>query len=84
MQFNYLFLEKGNFSGLFFSRTSRSEGEFPRDYLINIVTCLFAYQKPVYTVKIVISELIAFAAVLYFGQVFVFCRLTNKSVLEWY
>ena len=34
---------KGNFSGLFFFSTSRSEGELPRDYLINGVTCLFAY-----------------------------------------
>ena len=42
-------------------------------------------QKPVYTVKIVISEWIAFAIVLYFGQVFVFCRLTNKkSMLEYF
>ena len=39
-------------------------------------------RKPVYTVKILISGHIAFAAVLYFGQVFVFCRLINKSVLE--
>ena len=41
-------------------------------------------QKPVYTVKILISEQLAFAAVVYFGQVFVFCRLINKSVLEWF
>ena len=32
---------KSKFSGIFFSRTSRSEGEFPIGYLINIVTCLF-------------------------------------------
>ena len=39
-------------------------------------------QKPVYTVKILISEQIAVAAVLYFGQVFVFCKLINKSLPE--
>ena len=38
-------------------------------------------KKPAYTVKILISEQIPFTAVLYFGQVFVFCRLINKSVL---
>ena len=27
---------------------------------------------------------IAFAAVVYFGQVFGFCRLINKSVLKWF
>ena len=42
IQFSYLFL-KGNFSGLFFFRTSRSEGEFPKGYLIKTVTCLFAH-----------------------------------------
>ena len=45
---------------------------------------LYSNQKPVYTVKTVMSEQIAFAAVLYFGQVFVFWRLINKSVLEWF
>ena len=34
---------KRYFSGLFFCRTSRSEGEFPRGYLINIGTCLYVY-----------------------------------------
>ena len=32
------------------------------------------------TVKILISDQIAFAAVVYFGQVFGFCRLINKTV----
>ena len=36
-------------------------------------------KKPVYTIKILISEQITFAAVVYFGQVFVFCRLTIKA-----
>ena len=44
---------------------------------------LSSEQKPVYTVKILVSEQIAFAAVLYFEQVFVFCRLINESMLEW-
>ena len=30
-----------------------------------------------------VLEQIALAAVFYFGQVFVFCRLINKNVLEW-
>ena len=34
---------KMTFFGLFFFRTSRSVGEFPNGYLINIATCLFAY-----------------------------------------
>ena len=41
-------------------------------------------QKSVYTVKILISEQKTLVAVLYFGQVFAFCRLINKSVLEWF
>ena len=39
-------------------------------------------KKTVYTIKTLILEQTAFGAVLYFGQVFVFCRLINKSVLE--
>ena len=30
------------------------------------------------------AKQIAFAAVLYYGQVFVFSRLINKSVSEWF
>ena len=33
---------KGNFSGPLFFRTSRTKGKFPRDYLTDVVTCLFA------------------------------------------
>ena len=40
------------------------------------------YKKNI--VKILISNQIAFAAVVYFGQVFGFCRLINKSVLKWF
>ena len=36
------------------------------------------------TVKILILGQIAVAAVVYFGQVFCFCRLINKSMLEWF
>ena len=36
------------------------------------------------TVKILILDQIVFAAVVYFGHVFRFCRLINKSVLEWF
>ena len=35
------------------------------------------------TVKIIILDQRAFAAVVYFGQVFRFCTLVNKCVLEW-
>ena len=34
--------------------------------------------------KSLISEQIALTAVFSFGQVFVFCRLTNENVLEWF
>ena len=40
---SYLLLSKGNFSGLFFFRTSRSKGEFPSGYLAIIATRLFVY-----------------------------------------
>ena len=36
---------KSKFSGIFFSRTSRSEVEFPIGYLINIATCYFLVIK---------------------------------------
>ena len=39
-------------------------------------------QKHACTVKILMPEKIAITAVVYRGQVFVFCRLINKSVLE--
>ena len=51
---------------------------------ISLKQTLSSGHKAVYTVKILISEQIAFAARLYFAQVFVFCRLINKSVLEWF
>ena len=37
-----------------------------------------------YTVKILISEQVALAEVVYFGQVFVSYRLINESALEWF
>ena len=49
---------------------------------ISLKWTLSSGQKPVCTVKILVSGQIAIAAVLYFGQVFVFCRLINKNVLE--
>ena len=36
------------------------------------------------TAKSLISEQTALAAVFYFGQVFVFCRLISKNVLGWF
>ena len=41
-------------------------------------------QKPVYFVKILVSEQIAVTVVLYFGQVFIFRRLIKLRVLEWF
>ena len=52
-------------------------------YLISLKWILSSGQKPVYTVKILLSEQIVFTAALYFGQVFVFCKLINESELDW-
>ena len=53
-------------------------------FCISLKWTLSSGQKPVYTVKILVPEQIAFAAVVYFGQAFVFCRLINKNMLEWF
>ena len=45
------------------------------------MTCSFVKKDKI---KILISDQIAFAAVVYFGQVFGFCRLINKSMLKWF
>ena len=49
---------------------------------MSIKETLSSGQKPVYTLKTKTSEQIAYAEVHYFGQVFVFSRLIDKSVLE--
>ena len=54
------------------------------DFQICISVPLSSGEKPVYTVKILLSEQNAFAAVLYFEQVDVVCGLINKSVSEWF
>ena len=80
------------FGSIFFQNKSQRRGIPQRllDKYSHVLICISLKQtltngqKPVYTVKILISEQIAFAAVVYFGQVFVFCRLINKSVLEWF
>ena len=41
-------------------------------------------KSPSMSVKILIQEQLAFAAVFYIGQVFVFCRLINKNMLKWF
>ena len=41
-------------------------------------------QKPVLTVKVLISQQLVLATMFYFEQGFVFCRLINKNVLEWF
>ena len=53
-------------------------------FCISLKDTLSSGQKPVYTIKTISSEQIVFAAKLYFEQVFVFCRLINKGVLEWF
>ena len=47
--------------------------------LISLKKTLRSGQKHVFTVRILISEQIAFAAVLYFRQGFVFCSLIDKT-----
>ena len=42
IQFSCFLLKKRNVTGLFFFWTGHSVGEFPRDYLINVATCLFS------------------------------------------
>ena len=42
-----------------------------------------SYKQLTKSAKILISDQIAFAAVVYFGQDLGFCRLINKSVLKW-
>ena len=47
-QFSYLVAStKENFSGLFFFWTSHSKEEFPIKQVINVATCLFAYDKTI-------------------------------------
>ena len=41
-------------------------------------------KSPSKAVTILIPEQLALASVFYFGQVFVFCRLINKNVFEWF
>ena len=43
---------------------------------------IFAIKISKKSAKILIIDQIAFAAVVYFGQLFRFCRLINKSVLN--
>ena len=63
---------------LFFFRTNHSKGEFPRGLpdkhshlfiCISLKWTLSSGQKAAYNVKILVSEQIAFATVLYLGQV---------------
>ena len=61
---------------------SLSENDMP--YRKSEPPFILAIKKKNKTVKILIQDQIAFAAVVYFGQVFGFCRLINKSVLKWF
>ena len=79
------------FGSLLFQNKSQRRGilqgllnKYSRLFIcISLKWTLSSGQKPVYTVKILVSEQIAFAAVLHFGQVFCFLQF-NKSVLEWF
>ena len=64
---------------LFLNKSQRSHL-----FVLHIIKKTFSTgQKPVLTVKIMISEQVNLAsAFFYFGQVFVFCRFINKNVLE--
>ena len=55
-----------------FSEQVTAKGNSPKDQTVS------SGQKPAYTVKILISEIVPFAAAFYFGQVFVFCRFIKK------
>ena len=85
-------LKRKLFGSIFFQIKSQRRG-IPQGLLdkyshllicISLKLKLSSGQTPVYTVKILISQQIVFAEVLYFGQAFVFYRLINKSVLEWF
>ena len=81
------FAIKENFSNLFCFWTSRSEREFTRDYLINVAACFFACHDMFICICMPWCEYIrksSLAVSIYFGQVFEFCRLINKSLLEWF
>ena len=70
------------FGSLLFQNKSQRRGilqgllnKYSRLFIcISLKWTLSSGQKPVYTITIPVSEQIAFATVLYFGQVFVFCR----------
>ena len=65
-------------------KTVRAEKVDKKNGVICLVSILPSRVMVVKTVKIIISDQIAFVAVVYFGQVFGFCRLINKSVLKWF
>ena len=65
-------------------KTVRAEKVDKKNGVICLVSIVPSWVMVVKTVKIIISDQIAFVAVVYFGQVFGFCRLINKSVLKWF
>ena len=65
-------------------KTVRAEKVDKKNGVICLVSILPSRVMVVKTVKIIISDQIAFVAVVYFGQVFDICRLINKSVLKWF
>ena len=84
---------KRNFFGSILLQNKSQQREIPQrllDKYSQVLICMSLKQtlssglKPAYTVKILISKQLAFAAVVYFGQVCGFCKLINKSVLEWF
>ena len=80
-------IKKKIFVSVFFrNKLQWSRISQPPAYLCIIKTegKLSSGEKPVYNVQLLISEQIAFAPVFYFGQVFAFCRLINRIMLEWF
>ena len=86
----FVHIKRNFFGSILFQNKPQRSGIPPRvlDKYSHLFICISLKQtlssgkKLVYTVKILLSEQMAFAAMRYFGQVFVFCRLTNKSLLE--
>ena len=95
IQFSYL-LQKRSFYGSLLFQNKSQRREIPqvlRNKYSHLLICIslkltlvvnksLSFKVCQNTIKILISEQVAFAAVLFFRQVFVFCRLSNKSMLD--
>ena len=89
IQFSYCCHQRKFFLVHYFSESVASEGELPRDYLINAATCLFAKHRKIHyamdknlskAVKILVSEQINFTVIFLLWGSFRFWRLWTKHV----